>query len=265
MSTVPNIPPQFLDDNGDPAASFQLFTYQTGTSTKVATYTDSALSVPNANPIILDAAGRATIFLKASLGAVKFVLAPAADTDPPASPTWTRDSINPVPVNTISSTIATGAATIAAWATSGVTQSLTIPRHPVVISCSYDTPTDAVNIPAGTLATNDDAIICEWEVTYSSATLAARATIAGTNIDLGTGGASTNTHARYILHRQVVGTLNVAQRVFQATSVVLANTDIGSLDLDNNAYTIELTMASGSFAIRGHRIIYIPSLADWTL
>lgn len=82
---------QILDNNGDPAASHLLFTYEAGTTTKLSTYSDSDLTVANANPIVLDSAGRATIFLSANT--YKFVLAPAADTDPPASPIWTVDGV----------------------------------------------------------------------------------------------------------------------------------------------------------------------------
>ena len=265
MSTVPNIPPQFLDDNGDPAASFQLFTYQAGTSTKVATYTDSALSVPNANPIILDAAGRATIFLSAALGSVKFVLAPAADTDPPASPTWTRDNINPVPVNTISSTITRGSATTDAWVTTGVTQALTVPYHPVLISCqSQQTAPVTVDIPAGTLGANGDVITVEWEVGYSSGTHAARMTAFGVNYDLGTGGASVATRAKYVIQRIISTGVNVFQTVFQATAVTTGVTTTAALDLDNNAYSIIATMDGGSATSIGARIVYYRSLDDWT-
>jgi len=83
---------QFFDNNGDPAAGFQLFTYASGTTTKLATYEagDDAANA-NANPIILDSAGRCSLFLAATT--YKFVLAPAADTDPPASPIWTIDQV----------------------------------------------------------------------------------------------------------------------------------------------------------------------------
>jgi hypothetical protein len=44
--------------DGRPLAGAKLYTYDTGTSTPKPTYTDAALSVPHANPIIADAAGR---------------------------------------------------------------------------------------------------------------------------------------------------------------------------------------------------------------
>ncbi len=48
----------FLDDNGDPISGAKLNTYETGTSTPQATYTDDALTVAHANPILTDSAGR---------------------------------------------------------------------------------------------------------------------------------------------------------------------------------------------------------------
>jgi len=67
---------QFFDDNGDPCAGCKLYTYEAGTSTPKATYTTAAGSVPLANPVVMDASGRATIFLS---GAYKFTLKTSAD------------------------------------------------------------------------------------------------------------------------------------------------------------------------------------------
>jgi hypothetical protein len=262
---MPHVPPQFLDNNGDPAASHLLFCFVAGTTTKQNTYSDQARTVANANPIVLDASGRATIFLLDA--SYKFVLEPSvADggTDPPTNAIWTRDNVSSVPFYNIDTTIADGSATVAAWGTSDNTLQLTIPKHPIVISCIYDTPTDAINLPAGTLGTNDDCLILEWEADYGSADLDARATMFGTNVDLGVGAASTHMMARYVVHRQTNTAVQVSQMVSQNTSNILAQTNIGTLDLAATAYTIELTMASGSFNIRGHRITFIPALTDWT-
>jgi hypothetical protein len=89
---------QFFDSNGVVLAGGKLFCYLAGTTTKQTTYSDGALSVPNANPIVLDSAGRAKVFL--SNTSYKFVLAPSTDTDPPSSPIWTIDNVNSVPVGT---------------------------------------------------------------------------------------------------------------------------------------------------------------------
>lgn len=90
-SSVPFVKPQFHTDDGEPAASYQLFTYDAGTTTKRTTYADADLATPNANPIVLDAAGRASVFLTPQNW--KFVLAPPDDSDPPVDPVWTVDDV----------------------------------------------------------------------------------------------------------------------------------------------------------------------------
>jgi hypothetical protein len=68
---------QEMDNNGDPLVGGKLYTYEAGTTTPKATYTNSGGAVANANPIILDASGRADIWLGS--GAYKFVLKTSAD------------------------------------------------------------------------------------------------------------------------------------------------------------------------------------------
>jgi hypothetical protein len=94
MSTVQLAPLalQQFNQNGSPVAGGQLFTYAAGTTNPIATYTDSTGLVANANPIILDANGQASIWLLPSV-AYKFVLSPATDTNPPTNPYWTVNNI----------------------------------------------------------------------------------------------------------------------------------------------------------------------------
>src|SRR3990167_2322844 len=87
---------QFFDDDGDPAASYRLFTYSSGTSTKLSTYSDVDLSSANANPYTLPADARMTTYLTPG-ESYKFVLAPPGSDDPPTSPTWTQDAVSAVP------------------------------------------------------------------------------------------------------------------------------------------------------------------------
>jgi hypothetical protein len=68
---------QSLDDNGDPLASGKVYTYEAGTATPKTTYTDEAEGTPNDNPITLDSAGRADIWL--DTGSYKFVIKDSAD------------------------------------------------------------------------------------------------------------------------------------------------------------------------------------------
>ncbi len=56
---------QFCDSAGQPYAGGTLDFYASGTSTRLSTFSDSALSVANTNPVVLDSAGRAgSIFLQ---------------------------------------------------------------------------------------------------------------------------------------------------------------------------------------------------------
>lgn len=49
---------QFFDDNGDPLNAGLVYTYEPGTTTAKTAYTDQALTVPHANPVVLSSAGR---------------------------------------------------------------------------------------------------------------------------------------------------------------------------------------------------------------
>ncbi len=84
---VPFVKSQWLDNNGVPLAGGQLFSYQAGTSTPLATYADPLGATPNANPVILDAYGRANVFLGNSY--YKLVLE-----DSLGNVLWTEDNIN---------------------------------------------------------------------------------------------------------------------------------------------------------------------------
>lgn len=76
-----------------------LFTYAGGTTTKLATYTNSGGGTPNSNPIVLNSRGEPTgsvgIWLTAATD-YKFVLSNPGDTDPPTNPIWTQDNIRGV-------------------------------------------------------------------------------------------------------------------------------------------------------------------------
>ena len=77
---------QYPDNNGDPLAGGKLYTYAAGTTTPKLTWSNAAESVANANPIILDSAGRATIFWS---GNYKIELRTSADVV-----LWTIDFVN---------------------------------------------------------------------------------------------------------------------------------------------------------------------------
>lgn len=64
---------QLFDDYGEVLAGGKVYSYEAGTTTPLATYTDLAGAVPNTNPVILNAAGRATIRVTDGV-AYKFVV-----------------------------------------------------------------------------------------------------------------------------------------------------------------------------------------------
>lgn len=71
---LPNGQQQFCDSNGQPLAGGFVYHYTVGTTTPKTTYQNQALSVPNSNPIILNAAGRATIWGSGSFRQVVYDL-----------------------------------------------------------------------------------------------------------------------------------------------------------------------------------------------
>lgn len=92
--------PKFIafDNNGDIVPSGKLCTYAAGTTTPLATYSDSGLTTPNTNPVVMDSAGRATVYLSAT--SYKFTLL-TAGTDATCSTgtqLWSQDNISAVPV-----------------------------------------------------------------------------------------------------------------------------------------------------------------------
>ncbi len=62
-SLTPFLFPQFSDDNGAPLSGGKIYAYAAGTVTPKDTYTSAAGDTANANPIILNSAGRKVIFL----------------------------------------------------------------------------------------------------------------------------------------------------------------------------------------------------------
>lgn len=63
-SLMPPIKTQFFDSNGNPAAGGKVYTWMAGTNnTAKASYTDSTGDTANTNPVTLDSAGMAAIWL----------------------------------------------------------------------------------------------------------------------------------------------------------------------------------------------------------
>jgi microcystin-dependent protein len=89
---IPTLRFREFDANGDPLAGGKVYTYAAGTTTPLATYTTAAAAVENANPVILDANGRGTIYLSSS--SYKIVVKDANDVVQ-----YTEDNIAPQSVD----------------------------------------------------------------------------------------------------------------------------------------------------------------------
>jgi hypothetical protein len=85
LSPTPKL--QFFDLNGAPLSGGLLYTYAAGTTTPLASYTDSTGLIANTNPIVLDSRGEANVWLSGAI--YKFALYTSASVL-----IWTVDNIN---------------------------------------------------------------------------------------------------------------------------------------------------------------------------
>ena len=126
------------DTLGNPLVGGQLFTYVAGTVTPISTYKDAALTIANTNPIILDGAGRATVFLTPGLS-YKFVQQDALGVI-----VWTQDGV-----------IAGGAApdpssTVVARTTlTGTQDNFALPQNCSTLYCGNVAPLTITGFTAG--------------------------------------------------------------------------------------------------------------------
>lgn len=60
---LPNVYQRFADLNNVPLAGGKLYSYNAGTNTPLATYSDQGASSPNTNPVVLDSGGGANVWI----------------------------------------------------------------------------------------------------------------------------------------------------------------------------------------------------------
>ena len=80
MNLPPVLKQYWTDADGAPLAGGKIYTYQAGTTTPQATYTDQAGGTPNANPVVLDASGWAPMWVDPELS-YKFVIKDSNDVE----------------------------------------------------------------------------------------------------------------------------------------------------------------------------------------
>ena len=99
-SLMPQGKQQYFSNAGIPLVGGKVYTYVAGTTTPLATYTDSGGGTPNTNPVILDSRGEASIFF--GTANYKIVLQ-----DSTGATIWTQDNL---PGNAAASVLASLAA-----------------------------------------------------------------------------------------------------------------------------------------------------------
>jgi hypothetical protein len=118
-----NLPPvfqfQFVNNSG-PLVGGMLYSYQAGTSIPQTTFVDSTGGTPNANPVVLDSLGSASIWLDPTVS-YKFIL-----TDSLGNTLWTKDNVvGTLSVNSVNTaSIQNGAVTSIKIASGAITAGL---------------------------------------------------------------------------------------------------------------------------------------------
>ena len=148
MAILQTLKHQFFDSSGNPLSGGKLYAYAAGTSTPKDTYTDQGGLTANANPVILDSRGEASIWFN---GSYKVVLKTAAD-----ATIWTVDNIQEVSTGYVT---LTGIETLTnKTLTSPTISSPTITGSPV-ISASTLTADSTVRGNATTGTTTSSAVV----------------------------------------------------------------------------------------------------------
>ena len=155
-----------LDDSGNPLAGGKLYTYAAGTTTPQTSYA-AASGGANANPVVLDANGEASVYLDPSL-AYKFVLKTSADVT-----RWTEDDIRACATNCVSTdAIQASAVTTAKIADANVTRAK-------LADGAVAKRTVASKTVAYTATSSDDVILCDASGGNFTLTLPTAAGITG--------------------------------------------------------------------------------------
>lgn len=153
LSPVPKI--QFFDANGNPLVGGKLYTYASGTTTPLATYTDSSGGTPNANPVILNSRGEASVWLGSS--SYKFKLTTSTDVE-----IWTVDDITSNNYDVLAALAASGGSNLIGYAPSGtgaVTTTVQSKLRQTVSIFDFMTAAQIADVQAGTAAQDVTAAI----------------------------------------------------------------------------------------------------------
>jgi hypothetical protein len=142
LSPSPKV--QFFTAAGIPLVGGKLFTYASGTTAPLATYTSSTGLTTNANPVILDSRGEANVWLGPSR--YTWLLKDSLD-----NLIWTADGINSSPSAQSATTVAASGQTVFTVQEYGLGGYLMVIVDGLVKEFNYDyTETNTTTITFGT-------------------------------------------------------------------------------------------------------------------
>jgi hypothetical protein len=134
---------QFFTAAGVPLVGGKLFTYASGTTTPLATYTDSTANTTNANPVILDSRGEANVWF----GPSRYTLLLKDSLD---NLIWTVAGVNSSPSAQTATIIATASQTVFTVPEYGLGGYLMVIVNGLVKEFNYDyTETNTTTITFG--------------------------------------------------------------------------------------------------------------------
>ena len=144
VTLTPSPKMQFFTAAGIPLVGGKLFTYASGTTVPLATYTDSTGNTANANPIILDSRGEANVWVGPSR--YTFLLKDSLD-----NLIWSVDGVNtPIGVQN-TAIVATASQTVFTVPEYGLGGYLMVIVNGLVKEFNYDyTETNTTTITFGT-------------------------------------------------------------------------------------------------------------------
>src|SRR5882724_6614998 len=144
---------QFFDDNGDPLSDGTVTFYVPQTTTFKTTWQDALQAVPNSNPVLLDAAGRAIIY---GSGQYRQIV---KDSD--GNTIWDQLTTGAPVINTASSSIASNSTTdLGSTNSNNVIITGTIGITNFGASASLTSPLYFVTFASELIITNSASIIC---------------------------------------------------------------------------------------------------------
>lgn len=179
---------QFFDNNGNPAV-IHIWTYATGTSTLLATYTDATGSVNAANPVVTDASGRVKIWMGLTTN-YKFVIMDSTDT-------ITYDTIDPAGSNIAG--IVSNPVTVLQGGSGATTKTVGFNNlSPITTKGDIITSDGTNNVRLGIGSTNNALTVVggvpAWSAPIVSITGATSASQSGSDVFDSTNSTSTNLH-----------------------------------------------------------------------